>query len=275
MKDKSGMQWQDYGLLTVIFLCLALFVGVAAQSSYAYYKRAEEQRALQSAKVVTKSLTPNLAQAESISRELAQTTVDENGRVTNFAKRSQQLAAINYVQGLYLVTAKGSWRAASGVNAEMRAAYAQFSKAAVRAYAVRKHSVVMQGPVTLKGGETGLIFYRPVFVKKQLWGFAIVAVKADLLLKASLENLDQWDFNYRLFKSSVSSRNYRLMTRSKAAVDQPVTYRFRPSKSSGTWKIYVSPKGGWSYRNRSLRVAVYAALLAVCLFVLAVVMTMR
>ena len=56
-----------------------------ADRSKLYYKRAEEDR----------------TQAESVIRELAQTTVNDQGRMTNFAKRSQELLGIDYVQGSY------------------------------------------------------------------------------------------------------------------------------------------------------------------------------
>jgi sensor domain CHASE-containing protein len=78
-------------------------------------------------------------------------------------------------------------------------------------YAVTKKRTVMQGPVTLKGGEAGLIFYRPVFVKGQIWGFAVVVAKARQLLKESLANLDQGEYNYRLLKSPVESKKYSLL----------------------------------------------------------------
>lgn len=62
--------------MIAVFILLATIIVCVADRSKLYYKRAEEDRALQAA---------------SVSRELAQTTVNDQGWVTNFAKRSQEL----------------------------------------------------------------------------------------------------------------------------------------------------------------------------------------
>jgi hypothetical protein len=76
MSRKYKLRWQDRGILIVVFILLATIIACVADRSKLYYKRAEEDRALQ---------------ADSVSRELAQTTVNDQGWVTNFAKRSQEL----------------------------------------------------------------------------------------------------------------------------------------------------------------------------------------
>lgn len=275
MSRKYKLRRGDRGFLLVIFISLLLALSFVSKWSYGYYKQIEEDRALQAAKLVSRSFAPSLAQAENISRELAQTTVDDQGQVSNFAKRSQDILAIDYVQGSYLVSKTGNWQANPAVSPELRQAYRKFSQGQCRTYAVTEKRTVMQGPVTLKGGETGLIFYRPIFVKGKLWGFAIVKVKAKQLLKDGLENLAQGEYNYRLLKSTVKSKKYSLMTKSKAAVVSPVAYNFKPSQSSGSWKIYLSPKTGWTYTAKTRRMTVYAALMALLIFCLLVILVMR
>lgn len=270
MSSKYKMRRGDYIFLTAVFIGLILVLSSMGKWSYQQFKSTEENRALQTAELVGRSFSPALEQAEDFSRELAQTTIDDNGQVTNFAKRSREILATGYVQGSYLVTVQGNWQANPGLTNELKQAYQQFSRGHCRAYAVSKKKTIMQGPVTLKGGESEMIFYRPVFVKGQLWGFAVVAVNAKQLLKASLGNLKHGDYNYRLLRSPVDSKKYSLMSRSKAAVVSPVAYSFKPSSSSGSWKIYVSPKGGWTYEQRSSRVMVLFSLLALGIFCLAV-----
>ncbi len=274
MSRKYKLRWQDRGILIAVFILLATIIACVADRSKLYYKRAEKDRALQVAKLVDRSFGPSLAQAESVIQELAQTTVDDQGRVTNFAKRSQELLGIDYVQGSYLVSKAGNWQANSGVSPGLKQAYRQFRQGQCEKYAVTKKRTVMQGPVTLKGGEAGLIFYQPVFVKGQLWGFAVVVAKARQLLKESLANLDQWEYNYRLLKSPVKSKKYSLLAKSKAAVVSPVAYSFKPSTSSGVWKIYVSPKTGWTYEAKARRMTAYVSLLALLIFCLKVVLVL-
>lgn len=91
MSRKYKLRWQDRGILIAVFILLATIIACVADRSKLYYKRAEEDRALQAAKLVARSFVPSLAQADSVSRELAQTTVNDQGWVTNFAKRSQEL----------------------------------------------------------------------------------------------------------------------------------------------------------------------------------------
>ena len=81
MSRKYKLRWQDRGILIAVFILLATIIVCVADRSKLYYKRAEEDRALQAAKLVAGSFVPSLAQ----------TTVNDQGRVTNFAKRSQEL----------------------------------------------------------------------------------------------------------------------------------------------------------------------------------------
>lgn len=81
MSRKYKLRWQDRGILIAVFILLATIIAYVADRSKLYYKRAEEDRALQAAKLVAGSFGPSLAQ----------TTVNDQGRVTNFAKRSQEL----------------------------------------------------------------------------------------------------------------------------------------------------------------------------------------
>lgn len=81
MSRKYKLRWQDRGILIAVFILLATIIVCVADRSKLYYKRAEEDRALQAAKLVARSFVPSLAQ----------TTVNDQGRVTNFAKRSQEL----------------------------------------------------------------------------------------------------------------------------------------------------------------------------------------
>lgn len=66
MSRKYKLRWQDRGILIAVFILLATIIACVADRSKLYYKRAEEDRALQ---------------ADSVSRELAQTTVNDQGRV--------------------------------------------------------------------------------------------------------------------------------------------------------------------------------------------------
>lgn len=81
MSRKYKLRWQDRGILIAVFILLATIIVCVADRSKLYYKRAEEDRALQAAKLVAGSFGPSLAQ----------TTVNDQGQVTNFAKRSQEL----------------------------------------------------------------------------------------------------------------------------------------------------------------------------------------
>lgn len=76
-----------------------MIIACVADRSKLYYKRAEEDRAL------------------------AQTTVDDQGRVNNFAKSSQELLGIDYVQGSYLVSKAGNWQANFGVSPGLKLVY--------------------------------------------------------------------------------------------------------------------------------------------------------
>lgn len=275
MSNKYKMRRRDYCFLLAAFACLVIIVCLLGKSSYTYYKQEKEERAYLSAKLLVRSFTPSLKQAESLSRELAQTTVDEVGQVSNFAKRSRELLAVDYVQGLALISDRGDWWANPGPSPELQAAWCKFRQSGCRAYAIKNKTTVMVGPVTLKGGEQALLFYRPVYADGKLWGFAVVAARLDLLGQGSLENISQGGLNYRLYRQPVSAKKYELISRSSSPVQRAVVYKFQPTLASGKWKIYVSPKGGWTYPAKSRNIVIYASLLALALFSLLTAWVMR
>lgn len=51
--------------------------------------------------------------------------------------------------------------------------------------------------------------------------------------------------------------------------------RFKPATSSGGWKIYISPKTGWTYAAKARRMTAYVSLLALLIFCLTVVLVLR
>ncbi|WP_231131974.1 hypothetical protein [Lactobacillus delbrueckii] len=59
MSRKYKLRWQDRGILIAL---LATIIACVADRSKLYYKRAEEDRALQAAKLVARSFGPSLAQ---------------------------------------------------------------------------------------------------------------------------------------------------------------------------------------------------------------------
>ncbi len=62
MSRKYKLRWQDRGILIAVFILLATIIACVADRSKLYYKRAEEDRALQAAKLVARSFGPSLAQ---------------------------------------------------------------------------------------------------------------------------------------------------------------------------------------------------------------------
>ena len=76
-------------------------------------------------------------------------------------------------------------------------------------------------------------------------------------------------------KSLVESKKYSLLTRSKAGVVNPVACSFKPTTSSGGWKIYISPKTGWTYEAKARRMTAYVSLRALLIFCLTVVLVLR
>lgn len=47
MNNKYKLRWQDHGILIMVFIALATIVACVADGSNMYYKRVEEDRALQ------------------------------------------------------------------------------------------------------------------------------------------------------------------------------------------------------------------------------------
>jgi hypothetical protein len=54
-----------------------------------------------------------------------------------------------------------------------------------------------------------------------------------------------------------------------------VACSFKPTTSSGGWKIYISPKTGWTYEAKARRMTAYVSLLALLIFCLTVVLVLR
>lgn len=123
--------------------------------------------------------------------------------------------------------------------------------AAIARESEKSEEVTVQGPVTLQQGGQGLIMRMPVYVLEdgeeatKFWGFVIAVIRTPDIFANTVQNLNRTDFAYALEKTEVGGSTYQTVLHSEEKVAEPEQFEF--FYGGATWRVLVSPKGGWRH----------------------------
>lgn len=135
-------------------------------------------------------------------------------------------------------------------------------------YAKDHRTIIIQGPIELKQGGSGLVVRNPIYLEDEngqeyFWGFTIVILRVPEVFEDSTNALSKFQYNYRLSREvSVLDKNYVVVDANCDKIIRPVTYTFTVGKEK--WKLEIMPRAGWS-KSKTLYLILFGGLSLVLL----------
>ena len=182
---------------------------------------------------------------------LKQVLINGNGQIINFSKIAENLMSYS-VQSVQL--------APNGVVTEIypeegnEAGKIDLLKDSKRGkisnYAKDHNITIIQGPIKLKQGGSGLVVRNPIYLEDEngqeyFWGFTIVILHVPEIFEDSTNALSKFKYNYRLSReASVLDKKYVEVDANCDKMIRPVTYNLTVGKEK--WKLEIMPRAGWS-----------------------------
>lgn len=186
-----------------------------------------------------------------ITDTLKQVLINGNGQIINFSKIAENLMSYS-VQSVQL--------APNGVVTEVypeegnEAGKIDLLKDSNRGeisnYAKDHNITIIQGPIKLKQGGSGLVVRNPIYLEDEngqeyFWGFTIVILHVPEIFEDSTNALSKFKYNYRLSReASVLDKKYVEVDANCDKMIRPVTYNLTVGKEK--WKLEIMPRAGWS-----------------------------
>ena len=182
---------------------------------------------------------------------LKQVLINGNGQIINFSKIAENLMSYS-IQSVQL--------APNGVVTEIypeegnEAGKIDLLKDSKRDkisnYAKDHNITIIQGPIKLKQGGSGLVVRNPIYLEDEngqeyFWGFTIVILRVPEIFEDSTNALSKFKYNYRLSReASVLDKKYVEVDANCDKMIRPVTYNLTVGKEK--WKLEIMPRAGWS-----------------------------
>ena len=186
-----------------------------------------------------------------ITDTLKQVLINGNGQIINFSKVAENLMSYS-IQSVQL--------APNGVVTEIypeegnEAGKIDLLKDSKRGeisnYAKDHNITIIQGPIKLKQGGSGLVVRNPIYLEdkngqKYFWGFTIAVLRVPEIFEDSTNALSKFKYNYRLSReASVLDKKYVEVDANCDKMIRPVTYNLTVGKEK--WKLEIMPRAGWS-----------------------------
>lgn len=246
-----------------------------------YADNANREKVLAKAKLnavtYANQMKDQLQQAVAITESLEQIIISENGRLDRFetiAKKqmngyihSIQLAPGGVVKQVY-PSDGNDWAKMDLMTGGPSAKICQ--------YGIDNDMVTFQGPFTLSQGGQGIAVRNPVFLEndageKSFWGFTIALIRVPDIFRDTIDTLTNFGFYHRLSVATLPvSASYTPVNSSGVAFTESVSYTVNLGNCS--WKLEVSPIGGWN--EGSPRTVILVSGLAIVLLLTALVSTL-
>lgn len=204
-----------------------------------------------------------------ITDSLKQLLINGNGQIKKFSKiaenlmsysvQSVQLAPNGVVTDIY---------PEEGNEAGKIDLLKDSNRGEISNYAKDHRTIIIQGPIELKQGGSGLVVRNPVYLEDEngqeyFWGFTIVILRVPEVFEDSTNALSKFQYNYRLSREvSVLDKNYVVVDANCDKIIRPVTYTFTVGKEK--WKLEVMPRAGWS-KSKTLYLILFGGLSLVLL----------
>ena len=258
---------------TIIPLIVFL-VGICLLSLFTYNTNVQiqkDRRTIAKLNAVTygQRIENDIENGIEITDTLKQVLINGNGQIINFSKiaenlmsysvQSVQLAPNGVVTDIY---------PEEGNEAGKIDLLNDSNRGEISNYAKDHRTIIIQGPIELKQGGSGLVVRNPIYLEDEngqeyFWGFTIVILRVPEVFEDSTNALSKFQYNYRLSREvSVLDKNYVVVDANCDKIIRPVTYTFTVGKEK--WKLEIMPRAGWS-KSKTLYLILFGGLSLVLL----------
>lgn len=235
---------------------IVFLVGICLLSVFTYNTNVQiqkDRRTIAKLNVVTygQRIENDIENGIEIIDTLKQVLINGNGQIINFSKIAENLMSYS-VQSVQL--------APNGVVTEIYPEEGNETgkidllkdskRGEISNYAKDHNITVIQGPIKLKQGGSGLVVRNPIYLEDKngqeyFWGFTIVILRVPEIFEDSTNALSKFKYNYRLSReASVLDKKYVEVDANCDKMIRPVTYNLTVGKEK--WKLEIMPRAGWS-----------------------------
>ena len=235
---------------------IVFLVGICLLSVFTYNTNVQiqkDRRTIAKLNAVTygQRIENDIENGIEITDTLKQVLINGNGQIINFSKIAENLMSYS-VQSVQL--------APNGVVTEVypeegnEAGKIDLLKDSKRGeisnYAKDHNITIIQGPIKLKQGGSGLVVRNPIYLEDKngqeyFWGFTIAVLRVPEIFEDSTNALSKFKYNYRLSReASVLDKKYVEVDANCDKMIRPVTYDLTVGKEK--WKLQIMPRAGWS-----------------------------
>lgn len=235
---------------------IVFLVGICLLSVFTYNTNVQiqkDRRTIAKLNAVTygQRIENDIENGIEITDTLKQVLINGNGQIINFSKVAENLMSYS-IQSVQL--------APNGVVTEIYPEEGNETgkidllkdskRGEISNYAKDHNITVIQGPIKLKQGGSGLVVRNPIYLEDEngqeyFWGFTIAVLRVPEIFEDSTNALSKFKYNYRLSReASVLDKKYVEVDANCDKMIRPVTYNLTVGKEK--WKLEIMPRAGWS-----------------------------
>ena len=235
---------------------IVFLVGICLLSVFTYNTNVQiqkDRRTIAKLNAVTygQRIENDIENGIEITDTLKQLLINGNGQIINFSKvaenlmsysiQSVQLAPNGVVTDIY---------PEEGNEAGKIDLLKDSKRGEISNYAKDHNITIIQGPIKLKQGDSGLVVRNPIYLEDKngqeyFWGFTIAVLRVPEIFEDSTNALSKFKYNYRLSReASVLDKKYVEVDANCDKMIRPVTYDLTVGKEK--WKLQIMPRAGWS-----------------------------
>ncbi len=235
---------------------IVFLVGICLLSVFTYNTNVQiqkDRRTIAKLNAVTygQRIENDIENGIEITDTLKQVLINGNGQIINFSKIAENLMSYS-IQSVQL--------APNGVVTEIYPEEGNETgkidllkdskRGEISNYAKDHNITIIQGPIKLKQGGSGLVVRNPINLEDKngqeyFWGFTIVILRVPEIFEDSTNALSKFKYNYRLSReASVLDKKYVEVDANCDKMIRPVTYNLTVGKEK--WKLEIMPRAGWS-----------------------------
>ena len=242
--------------LQTIVPLIVFLVGICLLSVFTYNTNVQiqkDRRTIAKLNAVTygQRIENDIENGIEITDTLKQVLINGNGQIINFSKIAENLMSYS-IQSVQL--------APNGVVTEIYPEEGNETgkidllkdskRGEISNYAKDHNITIIQGPIKLKQGGSGLVVRNPIYLEDKngqeyFWGFTIAVLRVPEIFEDSTNALSKFKYNYRLSReASVLDKKYVEVDANCDKMIRPVTYNLTVGKEK--WKLEIMPRAGWS-----------------------------
>lgn len=235
---------------------IVFLVGICLLSVFTYNTNVQiqkDRRTIAKLNAVTygQRIENDIENGIEITDTLKQVLINGNGQIINFSKIAENLMSYS-IQSVQL--------APNGVVTEIYPEEGNetgkidllkdSNRGEISNYAKDHNITIIQGPIKLKQGGSGLVVRNPIYLEDKngqeyFWGFTIAVLRVPEIFEDSTNALSKFKYNYRLSReASVLDKKYVEVDANCDKMIRPVTYNLTVGKEK--WKLEIMPRAGWS-----------------------------